>query len=72
MLQLRGGFIFEDLDLDCLGLPFSEDEVRKAINQMPKDKAPEQDGFNSAFFKRCWETIKTDLINVIHLFGSLH
>jgi hypothetical protein len=33
-----GRIHFEDLDLDCLGIPFSEDEVREGVFQMPKYK----------------------------------
>jgi hypothetical protein len=39
---------------------------------MPSDKALGPDGFTGAFFKRCWEMIKFDIMNVIQLFGSLH
>jgi hypothetical protein len=60
------------LDLDCLADPFSEAEVKGAIFQMPSDKAPGPDGFTGAFFKRCWETIKEDLMGVINQFGNLH
>jgi hypothetical protein len=63
---------FDDPDLHCLGAPFSEEEVKCAINQMPNDKAPGPDGFTGAFFKKCWEIIKVDVMRVIDLFGNLH
>jgi hypothetical protein len=59
-------------DLHCLGDPFSEEEVKFAIQHMPSDKAPGPDGFSGAFFKSCWEIIKVDLMRVIQLFGNLH
>jgi mannosylglycoprotein endo-beta-mannosidase len=62
----------ELLDLPSIGEPFSEDEVKTAINQMPNDKAPGPDGFTGAFFKKCWEIIKVDIMKVIELFGNLH
>jgi hypothetical protein len=31
---------FEEPNLASMGDPFTEDEVRKAINQMPSDKVP--------------------------------
>jgi hypothetical protein len=37
--------LFTTSDLDCLGAPFSEEEVKEAINQMPNDKAPGPNGF---------------------------
>ncbi|KAK1663557.1 hypothetical protein QYE76_051716 [Lolium multiflorum] len=66
------GLHFTTPYLDCLGDPFTEEEVKEAINQMPSDKAPGPDGFTGAFFKICWDTIKVDVMNVIQLFGSLH
>jgi hypothetical protein len=63
---------FDDPDLHCLGAPLSEEEVKCAINQMPNDKAPGPDGFTGAFFKKCWEIIKVDVMRVIDLFGNLH
>jgi hypothetical protein len=63
---------FEDPKLQSLGDPFTEEEVRNAINQMPEDKVPRLDGFMGAFFKKCWDIIKVDVMNVVHLFGSLH
>jgi hypothetical protein len=66
------GLLFEDPILDSLGQPFTEEEVKEAIAQMPVDKAPGPDGFTGAFFKRCWETIRADLMRGIHLFESLH
>jgi hypothetical protein len=60
------------MDLHHLGDPFSEEEVKLAINHLPSDKAPGPDGFTGAFFKSCWEIIKVDLMRVIDLFGELH
>jgi mannosylglycoprotein endo-beta-mannosidase len=63
---------FNDPDLSSLGEPFTEEEVRNAINQMSGDKAPGSDGFTGIFFKKCWDIVKVDIMNVIQLFGSLH
>jgi hypothetical protein len=63
---------FEEPELESLGDPFTKEEVRNAINQMPGDKAPGLDGFTGVFFKRCWDIIKVDVMNVVHLYGSLH
>jgi hypothetical protein len=46
-----GAFHFTEPDLSSLGDSFSEEEVRKAINSMPNDKAPSPDGFTGAFSK---------------------
>jgi hypothetical protein len=63
---------FPEPDLTTLRDPFSEEEVRKAVNLMPSDKAPGPDGFTGAFFKRCWEHIKVDVMNAIGGFRELH
>jgi hypothetical protein len=67
-----GGNPLQEHGLQSLGDPFTEDEVKIAINQMPSDKAPGPDGFTCAFFKKCWDIIKVDLMLVIHLLGNLH
>jgi hypothetical protein len=38
---------------------------------MPSDKAPGPDGFTGAFFKKCWDIIKGDIMKVIHQFKNL-
>lgn len=64
--------LFEDPGLQSLGDPFSDEEVRNAINLMPSDKAPGPDGYTGAFFKKYWDIIKFDVMEVVHLFGDLH
>jgi hypothetical protein len=66
------------LDLDYLGLPsldlqhiegrFTEEEVWRAIRDMPLDKCPGPDGFSARFFRTCWSIIKED---VMEAFNSL-
>ncbi|KAK1645294.1 hypothetical protein QYE76_063099 [Lolium multiflorum] len=73
----RQDFMWDELhfinpDLGVLGDPITEEEVLKAINLMPTDKAPGPDGFTGAFFKKCWAIIKYDVMRVIHQFGNLH
>ncbi len=57
------------IDLATLGEPFTEEEVHRAIKEMPADKAPGPDGFTGAFFKVCWEIIKDDILLV---FSSIY
>jgi hypothetical protein len=66
------GMSFPPLDLEDLGESFSELEVFAAIKSMPSDKAPGPDGFMGAFYKTYWQTIKHDIMRVIHLFSNLH
>jgi hypothetical protein len=44
-----------------LELPFSVKEIKRAIEDMPADKAPGPDGFSGAFFRTCWDVIKENL-----------
>jgi hypothetical protein len=48
-------------DLEHLALPFSVEEVDKVVLELPHDKAPGPDGFNTLFFKKAWPTIKHDI-----------
>jgi mannosylglycoprotein endo-beta-mannosidase len=70
-------FNWESIDLptpnlDGLDDPFTEDEVKDAIWDMPSDKAPGPDGFNGKFFKACWDIIKLDIMAVVQHFSNLH
>jgi hypothetical protein len=59
-------------DLNVFGDLFTEAEVKSAIDQMPSDKAPGPNGYTGAFFKKCWDIIKGDLMRVILQIGNLH
>jgi len=58
-------------DLRGLDTPFTEEELKNAINQMPSDKAPGPDGFTGAFLKSCWDIIKGDIVAAANSFHSL-
>ena len=49
------------LDLDDVCQPFSHEEIDRIILDLPNDKAPGPDGFNSLFFKKTWHTIRNDM-----------
>jgi len=54
---------------------FSEEEVRNAINDLGKEKAPGPDGFNIAFFQHCWDAVNGDLMvffSDFHAQGVFH
>lgn len=52
-----------------LGLrEFSEEEVLNTIKSMNCDKSPGPDGFSIAFYQRCWDSIKMDLMLVMEEF----
>ena len=58
-------------DLRALDDPFSEQEIKNAIDQMPGDKSPGPDGFTSAFLKACWGIIKKDIMEAANAFHCL-
>ncbi|RVW50733.1 putative ribonuclease H protein [Vitis vinifera] len=47
-----------------LDRPFTEEEVRMAVFQLNKEKAPGPDGFTIAVYQECWDVIKEDLMRV--------
>ncbi|XP_024314534.1 uncharacterized protein LOC112270714 [Brachypodium distachyon] len=55
-------------DLDDLDLPFSEEEILKAIIESPADKAPGPDGFTGNFFRAFWPIIKDDIMCLANAF----
>ena len=58
----------EDNDLD---MPFTEEEVEHTIKMLPAEKAPGPDGFTGIFYKKCWQTIKDDIMAAMSSFYNL-
>jgi hypothetical protein len=56
--------------LEDLDLPFSELEIKEAIDDMPADKAPGPDGYSITFFRSCWEIIKDDIMKAVNAFSE--
>lgn len=46
------------------------EEILNALKDMPSDHAPGPDGFNGAFFKRCWPLGKDDIIRLCSDFAN--
>lgn len=62
---------FPRRDLQHLDAPFTEQELKAAVNEVHGEKAPGPDGFTGAFFKRCWLIIKDDLLAAVNCVHSL-
>jgi hypothetical protein len=67
---------WEDLNyphhnLDDLDLPISEEEIRRVVASMPKDNAPGPDGFIGAFYSKCWEIVKGEVIAAVMQLSQL-
>jgi hypothetical protein len=46
--------------------PFSESEVKNAIDIMARNKAPGPDGIPVEFYQVCWPIIKQDIMKLFH------
>jgi len=55
-------------DLSSLVLPVTEIEVSNIVASLPVDKAPDADGFNGLFLKKCWPIIKMDVFQLCREF----
>lgn len=56
---------WEPKQLEHLEAPFTKEEVKATIFQMPKEKAPGPDGYIGSFFASCW--------GIVHLaFGHFY
>jgi hypothetical protein len=47
---------------------FEEEEVCEVVRKLKGDKAPGLDGFSMAFFQKCWEVVKKDMMPVFKEF----
>jgi hypothetical protein len=67
--------------LPVLDNPFSPEEIKDALSDMPSDHAPGPDGFNGMFMKKCCSIIQDDFdrlfgqfcsgnLNIEHINGS--
>jgi len=58
-----------DADNSLLTCPFSEEEIKHALFQMDKNKAAGPDKIPVEFYQACWDTVKSD---VLELFEDFH
>jgi hypothetical protein len=70
-------FNWDDLQLphltnQKLDAPFSEEEIKKTIDELPAEKALGPDGFTGVFFRWCWDIIKEEIMAVFHCFFNLN
>ena len=57
-------------DASWLDNPFDEDEVFGVVHDFNGDKALRPNGFTMAFFQSYWSTMKTNIMNVFHIFHA--
>jgi hypothetical protein len=54
--------------LDELTVPFSKKEMDEVIKNMPADCAPNPDGFNGLFLKKCWHVVQREFYRLAEEF----
>ena len=57
-------------DLRCLEEPFTHEEIDLVIQNLPSDKSPGPNGFNTDFINKYWPVVKFDFYNLCHAFYS--
>ena len=66
------GMAFKECDLESVTDAFPGEDFLLVIHDFPSGKVPGPNGFIGAFLKSYWQTIKHDVMRVIHLFENLH
>jgi hypothetical protein len=59
-------------NLQHLDEPFTEQEVKIAIQNSLKEKAPGPDGYIGLFFSVCWDIIRQDIMRAVDQFYILN
>ena len=54
-----------------LEVPFTEEEVRNALDDLNDEKAPGPNGYIAAFWHSNWEIVKGDILNIFTDFHSI-
>jgi hypothetical protein len=71
-VQTRMHFDLQNLifqhDLQQPDESFRTEEIDDVIKHMPSNKAPEPNGFNGLFLKKCWDIFKKDIYNLCQEF----
>lgn len=57
-----------NLKKSMLEIRFLEEEVWNMVSVMKRDKSLGSDGFSISFYKKCWDIMKGDLLNVFDEF----
>ncbi|KAL5545374.1 hypothetical protein UlMin_005061, partial [Ulmus minor] len=49
-------------------VPFEEEEIKKAVFEIDREKSPGPDGYTGAFFQDCWGILKNDMVKIFEEF----
>jgi hypothetical protein len=59
------------LNLSCLDVCFSEEEISSVVCALPADKASGPDGFLALFYQSAWPIVKKEVVAVFNAFWLL-
>ena len=54
--------VIGDSDRFMLDNRFEREEILQVVRDLQGDKSPDPDGFNMAFFQKCWEVVESDVM----------
>uniref|UniRef100_A0A2N9J5V1 Reverse transcriptase domain-containing protein n=1 Tax=Fagus sylvatica TaxID=28930 RepID=A0A2N9J5V1_FAGSY len=54
--------VIEDSDRALLDSRFDREEIIQVVKDLQEDKSPGPDGFNMAFFQKCWSVVESDVL----------
>ncbi|XP_074304161.1 uncharacterized protein LOC141638873 [Silene latifolia] len=65
---VKRGALLTDVQARDLLLEVTDEEIKKALFSIPKEKAPGSDGYSSQFFKDAFEVVGCDVVAVVKEF----
>ena len=60
--------VIDDSDRTLLDSRFERDEIIQVVRDLQGDKSPGPDGFNMAFFQKCWRVIESDVMGFFEVY----
>ena len=63
--------MIDDFDWTLLDSCFERDEIIQVVRDLQGDKSPGPDGFNMAFFQKCWRVVESDVMAFLRRFMSM-
>jgi hypothetical protein len=49
----------------------TKEEVKRALLELPAERAPGPDGFTGAFYHQCWDTVRHEIMTAFNSFYNL-
>jgi hypothetical protein len=63
--------VIDDFDRTLLDSCFERDEIIQVVRDLQGDQSPGPDGFNMAFFQKCWRVVESDVMAFLRRFMSM-